>query len=1036
MPACLACGHENRAGARFCDACGAPLADQGASTGEQRKTVTVLFADVTGSTALGERLDPESLRAVMARYFEVARNVVERHGGSVEKFIGDAVMAVFGVPVLHEDDALRAVRAAVDLRDGLAGLNETLERDYGTRLELRIGVNTGEVVAGTAERLATGDAVNVAARLQQASRPGEILLGPETEVLVRDSAELEALAPLELKGKAAAVAAFRLVSVASTSPPPRSGPAMVGRARELERLRAAMAQAVTDRSCQLFTVLGAAGVGKSRLSHEFLDDLPGTTIVRGTCLSYGEGITYWPVVEILMQLLGRDAERRLDELGIDRSASRPLLALLGEGGLQTSAEEIAWAFRHLLEAAAERMPLVVVLDDIHWGEDAFLDLVDHVADLSRDAPILLLCMARPELLDRRPNWGGGKLNATTVLLEPLAAADAEALVGALLEGADIGDDLRARILEAAEGNPLFTQEMVGLVRDSPDAAVTVPPTIQALLAARLDQLHPTERGVLERGSVEGRVFHRGAVQALSPSEAEVREPLTALVRRELVRPDRTQLPGEDAYRFRHLLIRDAAYEALPKTTRADLHERFATWIGEHGAGLVELDEVVGYHLEQAYRYRMELGPTGEQGRTLANRAAERLAAAGRRAAGRGDLRGAVSLLGRAESLFAPDDPRRLAILPALGRALQDRGDWERSHAALTDAVSRARAAGDRLVEADALVALAHIDVFTDALPSHDEVRARLEEPLRVFEELGDEGGLARALGLAGQLRFWAGDSASAIGDLERAAAHARTAGDRQQESQSLGYIVIASVHGSTPVDQALEVCRQARAHVDGDRRLEVASLRGEANVQAMAGRIEEARVAIAAALALAKEVGLSVMAAGVEGDVGRVEAFAGDPVAAERLARPGLDALERIGNQGHWVTAAITVAEALYAQDRLDEAEAVVDQVHAWSMEDDSDPQIGWRRIKAKILARRGELGDAERLGREAVAIASQTDYLENRALACADLADVLGLAGRADEARAELQEALALAERKGIVPLAARIRSRLAVPGTQVPGT
>ena len=391
MPACSACGHENRPGARFCDACGAPLADQGASTGEQRKTVTVLFADVTGSTALGERLDPESLRAVMARYFEVARNVVERHGGSVEKFIGDAVMAVFGVPVLHEDDALRAVRAAVDLRDGLAGLNETLERDYGTRLELRIGVNTGEVVTGTAERLATGDAVNVAARLQQTSRPGEILLGPETEVLVRDSAELEARAPLELKGKAAAVAAFRLVSVASTSPPPRSGPAMVGRARELERLRTAMAQAVTDRSCRLFTVLGAAGVGKSRLSHEFLDDLPGTTIVRGTCLSYGEGITtYWPVVEILKQLLGRDAERRLDELGIDRGASRPLLALLGEGGLQTSAEEIAWAFRHLLEAAAERMPLVVVLDDIHWGEDAFLDLVDHVADLSRDAPILLL----------------------------------------------------------------------------------------------------------------------------------------------------------------------------------------------------------------------------------------------------------------------------------------------------------------------------------------------------------------------------------------------------------------------------------------------------------------------------------------------------------------------------------------------------------------------------------------------------------------------------------------------------------------------
>ena len=636
MPACPVCGNENRPGARFCDTCGAALADRAAGAGEQRKTVTVLFSDVTGSTALGERLDPESLRAVMARYFELARTVVERHGGSVEKFIGDAVMAVFGVPVLHEDDALRAVRAAAELRDGLATLNDSLTRDYGTSLALRIGVNTGEVVTGTAERLATGDAVNLAARLQQAARPGDILLGPETEILVRGSAAVEALEPLELKGKAARVGAFRLESVASTSPPPRFSPAMVGRARELERLRAAMAQAVTDGSCQLFTVLGAAGVGKSRLSSEFLDGLTGTTVVRGTCLSYGEGITYWPVVEILKQLLGRTPGRRLAELGLDRRASLALQALLGEAADQTSGEEIAWAVRRLLETEAERAPLVVVLDDIHWGEDAFLDLVDHVADLSRDAAILLLCMGRPELLDRRPNWGGGKLNATTVLLEPLAADDAEALVGALLAGAAVGDGLRARILEAAEGNPLFVLEMAGLVRDSPGAAVSVPPTIQALLAARLDQLDPTERGVLERGSVEGRVFHRGAVQALSPSEAELGPPLTALVRRELVRPDRAQLPGEDAYRFRHLLIRDAAYDALPKSTRADLHERFATWIGEHSEGLVEADEVVGYHLEQAYRYRAELGPAGKQGRAVADRAAERLAAAGRRAIARSD----------------------------------------------------------------------------------------------------------------------------------------------------------------------------------------------------------------------------------------------------------------------------------------------------------------------------------------------------------------------------------------------------------------
>ena len=304
VPRCASCGHENREGARFCDACGVVLAAS-VDTGEQRKTVTVLFCDVTGSTALGERLDPESLRGVMARYFEVARVVVERHGGSVEKFIGDAVMAVFGIPVLHEDDALRAVRAAAELRDGLGGLNDGLMRDYATTLELRIGVNTGEVVTGTEERLATGDAVNIAARLEQAAQPGEVLLGAETRALVRDAVVAEAVTPLELKGKAEPVDAYRLVSLrAEVSPRPLVG-AMVGRGRELARLQAAMAQAVADSSCQLFTVLGAAGVGKSRLAYEFLNGLDEATVVRGSCLSYGEGITYWPVVEVLRQLLGK-----------------------------------------------------------------------------------------------------------------------------------------------------------------------------------------------------------------------------------------------------------------------------------------------------------------------------------------------------------------------------------------------------------------------------------------------------------------------------------------------------------------------------------------------------------------------------------------------------------------------------------------------------------------------------------------------------------------------------------------------------------
>ena len=610
-------------------------ADGAALVREQRKTVTVLFCDVAGSTALGERLDPEALRLILARYFERMKAIVEYHGGTVEKFIGDAVMAVFGVPVLHEDDALRALRAAVEMRDAFPELG----------IQGRIGVMTGEVVTGTEERLATGDAVNVAARLEQAAEPGEILIGDETYRLTRDAAVVDVLEPRTLKGKAGPVAAHRLISVDGAEGFLRNtSGTMVGRSRERRQLASVWERATSERTCQLFTVLGAAGVGKSRLAAEFLASLEDTLVVRGRCLPYGEGITYWPVVEILKQL---------PEVDLDPVAAETIGALLGNQKLVTSSEEIAWAFRKQLEAVARAQPLVCVFDDLHWGEPTFLDLVEHVADLSRDAPILLLCMARPDLLDRRTGWGGGKVNATTVLLEPLAPAETALLIESL---AQLDGRLQARIQEAAEGNPLFVEEMVALLQESGDGEVAVPPTIQALLAARLDQLDPRERSVLQCGAVEGRTFHQGAVQALNPEETELTARLTGLVRKELIRPDAALFPGEDAFRFRHLLSRDAAYDALPKATRAELHERFADWLGEHGAGLVELDEMLGYHLEQAARFNEELGRPGG---ALAERAAARLGAAGIRALDRGDMVGAINLLGRATALLPPDDDARI-----------------------------------------------------------------------------------------------------------------------------------------------------------------------------------------------------------------------------------------------------------------------------------------------------------------------------------------------------------------------------------------
>src|SRR5918995_5590489 len=573
---------------------------------EQRKVVTVLFCDLVGSTALGESTDPEALRARMRRYFEDLRVILERHGGSVEKFVGDAVMAVFGVPVSHEDDALRAVRAATEMQHAIA--------EHG--LEARIGINTGEVVVGgEGETLVTGDAVNVAARLEQSAPNGEILIGGETRALVRDAVRAEALEPVVLKGKARPVEAHRLLQVLEDAAPIERNLAapLVGRERERLRLWRAYEDAVADRSCQLFTLLGPAGMGKSRLVADFLERVGADAdVLRGRCLSYGEGITYWPLVEMLVPL-----------------------EIEPESVVASSPAETRVAFRRLLEARADERPQVAVIDDLQWAEPEFVDLVEHVADLSRDAPIFLLCVARNELLDARPDWGGGKLNATSLLLEPLGADDCETLIDNLLGERDLGADARERIAAASGGNALFVEEMVAMVRESGDGDhLAVPSTINALLQARIDTLDSELRLVLERAAIEGEVFHVGAVADLAPdsTRAALDEHFTALVRKDLVRPVRSLIAGQDAYRFRHLLIREAAYAAMPKELRAQLHERYAEWLERTAdESAFELDEIVGYHLEQALVLRQELGTRDEE---LATRAAARLLGAGTRALGR------------------------------------------------------------------------------------------------------------------------------------------------------------------------------------------------------------------------------------------------------------------------------------------------------------------------------------------------------------------------------------------------------------------
>ena len=999
MPVCARCGSESEREFRFCPYCAMPLSS-GESAREQRKTVTALFCDVTGSTTLGESMDPEALRALLARYFARMKRIVESHGGAVEKFIGDAVMAVFGVPIAHEDDALRACRAAIEMRDAFPELG----------LTGRVGVASGKVVTGTVERLATGDAVNVAARLEQAAPPGEVLIGAETLALTRGAVAAAPVEPLALKGKAEPVQAFRLISADGALARPFTA-AMVGRRTELASLQDEFARSIQDRSCRLLRVLGPAGVGKSRLAAEFLAGVD-ARVVRGRCLSYGEGITYWPIVEILKQL------------GVlpKGDAAAPLRSLLGETDSVTVADEIAWGFRVLLEQEARERPLVCVLDDLHWAEQTLLDLIEHVADVSRDAPVFVLCMARTELLEQRPAWREDKSNSSTVLLEPLDAAETEQLLNEL---GGVEPDLVARIVTASEGNPLFLEEMHALMRASGEGEISVPPTIQALLAARLDQLHAKERAILERGSIEGRVFHESAIRALADGELET-PVLDGLVRKQLVQLDAPQFAGGDAYRFRHQLIRDAAYDAMPKSVRANLHERFARWLEGRRADLVELDELLGHHLEQAARYKVELGlPDG----VLAERAAQPLAAAGRRALARGDDRAAASLLERSLALTRP---LRLDVPLEVDLAEAVRANPEQAAAIAERAVERAAAAGDSAAEALARAVCARHQQETGAV-GIDVVDARARAALPLLEQANDHAGLVYVWTSLGEVANHRGHWKERGEALERAVYHARLAArhPRSPASEATGTLSPEPLHelvrklgsayvqGPEPADEVLS---------EFDRLVPEGSYPGHllnrATVLAMLDRQAEAWVvALDASDRLRELTGDH----GAEYCLAEIATLGSDHEAAARYSRTYYEWVEEHHFTGILSTWAPTLGRSLCALRRYEEAEPLAQQGRALGDPQDVATQALWRQVQALVHARRGQHADAERLAREAVAIVEQTDGLNMQGDALCDLAEVLAAAGSADEAAAVLAQASERYERKHNVAMTRQVRKQLA---------
>jgi class 3 adenylate cyclase/tetratricopeptide (TPR) repeat protein len=1069
MLACPKCGEPNPEGANFCLNCGTPLSADGASgrAHETRRRVTVLFADVVGSTAIGERLDPEALREVQQRYFDAMRVAIERHEGTVEKYIGDAVMAVFGIPLLHEDDALRAVRSAFDMHAALETLNGDLDARWGVRLAIRIGINSGAVVAGeatTRQSLATGDVVNTAERLEAAAPAGAVLVGNETYRLVRHAVTAEQVAPLTVKGKADPLPAWRVTAVdplAGAVPRHLDSP-MVGRDRHLRILTEAAERSRLERAPQLVTILGLAGVGKSRLVHEFLQQV-GTdaTVLRGHCLPYGEAISYWPLAEALRAAAGilpddtpETALGRLSALaaGVPRAqlVTERVGAAIGlgptDGTAATGGQETSWAFRQLFEGLARRRPLVAVFDDVHWGTPTFLDLLEHITDWSRDAPMLLVAIARPELLEVRPAWGGGKLNATALLLEPLDDASVATVIGNLVGHVPLPVELTRKIEEAAEGNPLFVEELVSVLVDDgtlePDgdayrltrtpSQITVPATIEGLLAARLDHLPPEELAVLGRAAVIGKRCGASEVAELSPPDERptVLQRLMALVRKELLRLDEEAPPARDElkedirFRFRHQLMRDAAYEGLAKHERGRLHEAFADWMERTlGDRLEELREVVGYHFEQAAVYRTQVAGDDEVAKRLARRAAEHFEAAARRAGAIWDEVAVLRLLSRANDLRGAGDPERLANLPNLARALWGVGRPEEAKAVLGEVL--ASPAADAATRAQALEATW---VGSAGGLSAAEMRPRVEEALSIRRELSEPAGIARALLALAELAGFTGELKKGHRIAEEALGYAQIAKNTELQGQALAYRTSFYLDSTESApDRAMLMLEEdltfARGHAH--RPMESVTLLKMGQLTGEGGARAEAQELFERGLAIQRDLGWELNVLSFPGDA-LLDYWAGDAQLAANRLRTACRELSAAGEKGYLSTAATRLAQCLLDLGETEQAEEALRTAAETGAPDDVVTQVPIKAARARLLARAGAMAEAESMAREAVREAEAVEIGELVPTAHLALGDVLRIGGRPDEAATEWRAMIAFEEARGNRLHAGRLRREL----------
>jgi len=1060
MVSCPECGRENPDQARFCSACGSPLPAFGAGS---RRTVTLLFCDVAQYTAIGERLDSELLHQLKWRFYSVVSPAIEAHGGTEEKYIGDAVFAVFGIPNLHEDDALRAARAALEIRERMAEFNAELRRDWGFEFQLRTGINTGEVTVGgwrAAGGGVTGDAVNVASRLETAAAPDEILVSEATLRMIRSQARTEPVGPLTLDGKQAPMRAYRLLGLRE----PKVGPGargategfvapMIGRDRELRRLQDALDQVVEEQTCHLFTVLGPAGIGKSRMVGEFRESIgERATVLSGRCLSYGEGITYWPLMEMVRQAVGispdegaTPARARLRAFleGVQGAEAvvDGIAPLIGLDGTEVGAEESFWAVRTLIGELARRRPLVLCFDDVHWAEPTLLDLISYIADWSRDVPVLLLCLARPELLEGRKTWGGGLLSATSMQLQPLSAARCQSLIQSLMGSDDLDEALVDRITTSAAGNPLFVEQMLAALVDDSRLRragdrwiatgdltdVQVPPTISALLAARLDRLEVAERKVLERAAVVGQRFYLDAVEDLSEASdaAMVAAHCQALVRKELIQPDRSDLPGLSAYRFLHVLLRDCAYQATPKRQRADLHQRFADWLRvKLVSGPGEQDELVGYHLEQAYLYRAELGVRDADNAELGRQAAGRLIEAADRVR-QSDEPGAAALLKRAIKLLPVTDPLRIRAEIDLGWALFSFGRLTDAERLLRQATDRAVRAGEDVLRASAR--LAHLRVMFATNPEGlvAETLAEVKAALPVFEAAGDSSGAALACRTQAVAYVAGGRYTLAEQAMTEAVRHAEASGVARDTLIMRRDLVHLTSWVPRHVEDSLDVAHKLLAAAGDDRGPRRFVLSQLAVLHAMAGHPTEAMENLAAATEIVWDV------RGPRGDpffggfvVARVALLTGDLDKAVKELRRSCRHLSRIGERAYLATRAAALADVLFTLGNYTDAGTYVGRCREAAAHDQWPAQSGWCAVHAKLKAVQGKNVEAVNFAEAACDLAERTDDWDAQASAWLAYAEVLYRTGDLAGVEDKIATAVERYERKGNVAGVAQARS------------